>query len=636
MDYRATVDRAMALLKEKKVCSSSRKSHKDCYDFLEEFLNQTGQEYSEKARDEWLSFIKREYTSQRYAVWKQYIFQLEEMAETDTVSDQHLYLNRSHYHKLPDTLRNELDSYLDDCSSKYTAHTLERTRIICAEALFLLFDQGITTVREITYQAIIDLVETDRTCSPRTKTLILRYAAAMLLSCSEKGLCKAGFSLLLDRKIYPHVGILNSFSEETRTVIKKNSHKSLDFPAEEYRETVEPFIGTLQKHGYVGTTLYQARHSLTALYLFLDIHGLGYHPEIMWAWFSEIRKKLGSSWLHWRRILKSYEEYTIYGDIIPEGKYRYIPTSLELLPDWCRKAVESFLEQKRLEFRAPGTIRTYQYPCIRFCRFLIRQGCDSFQLLSPEVVKEFAHQDQHATFTGRSGYFVVVREFLRFLGEKGYTAGTALQHCLLSGSAPEEKLVDVLSDSQLKKINEFRASHQEPIELRDTAMVMLGLKMGFRASDVLDLKFRDIDWKKRGISIIMNKTKTPITLPMPVDVGNAVYAYLCNGRPVSDDQHIFIRTKAPYGRLTGKVCTKALYRLLPEREEVKGGGFHVTRRTFATNLLRNRAGIDTVMDALGHRDPTSVMKYLLLDNERNKRCALSLADAGISMKGGLA
>lgn len=62
----------------------------------------------------------------------------------------------------------------------------------------------------------------------------------------------------------------------------------------------------------------------------------------------------------------------------------------------------------------------------------------------------------------------------------------------------------------------------------------------------------------------------------------------------------------------------------------------MTRRTFATNLLKNQAGIDTVMDALGHRDPTSVMKYLLLDDERSRRCALPLADAGILMKGGLA
>lgn len=44
----------------------------------------------------------------------------------------------------------------------------------------------------------------------------------------------------------------------------------------------------------------------------------------------------------------------------------------------------------------------------------------------------------------------------------------------------------------------------------------------------------------------------------------------------------------------------------------------MTRRTFATNLLRNHARIDEVMDALGHRDPTSVMKYLLLENEGSK------------------
>ena len=313
MDYQTTVDTVISLLKEKKVCSSSRRSHRDCYDSLEEFLNQTGREYSEKARDEWLSFIKSEYPSQRYAVWKQYIFQLEDIAETGTISDRYLYLNRSYYQKLPDTLRNELDRYLDDCSSKYTVRTLEYTRIICSEALLLLFDQGIATVSEITYQAMIDLMETDQTCSARTKTLVLRYIATMLRFYSEKGLCRAEFSLLLDRKVYSHVGILHSFSEENQAIIEKNRYKSRDFPADEYQETVEPFIETLQKHGYIGTTLYWARHSLTALYLFLDIHGLGYHPRIMWAWFS---------WLHWRRILKSYEEYTVYGDIIPEGKYR--------------------------------------------------------------------------------------------------------------------------------------------------------------------------------------------------------------------------------------------------------------------------------------------------------------------------
>lgn len=211
-----------------------------------------------------------------------------------------------------------------------------------------------------------------------------------------------------------------------------------------------------------------------------------------------------------------------------------------------------------------------------------------------------------------------------------------LDRCLLAGTAPVEKIVDVLSEEQVRRVDGFRSEHTKAVELRDAAIVLLGIRMGFRASDAFNLCFRDIDWKNREISIVMKKTRAQITLPMPVDVGNAIHAYISNGRPKSDSGFIFIRSKAPYWKLTGKVCTKALYRILPERKEVTGGGFHVTRRTFAPHLLRNHAGIDVVIDALGHRDPTSVMKYLLLDNERSRRCGLSLDDAGIPMKGGLA
>ena len=166
----------------------------------------------------------------------------------------------------------------------------------------------------------------------------------------------------------------------------------------------------------------------------------------------------------------------------------------------------------------------------------------------------------------------------------------------------------------------------------------MGIRMGFRASDILNLRFSDIDWKNRKnrkISILMKKTQTQIALPMPVDVGNAIYAYIKNGRPKVGGEYVFIRSRAPYGMLSCKVCTIALYRMLPERRKVTGGGFHVTRRTFATNLLRNKTGIDNVMDALGHRDPTSVMKYLLLDDERSRKCGLSLKEAEIPVKGGL-
>ena len=636
MDYEKTVNNVMALLKEKGVCASSRKSHEDCYRSLIDFMAEKKETYSPELRASWLESLRPMHTRQRCAVWEQYALQLEEMDLTGTVSDRRLYLNVSDYKKLPVSWKSVLDPYLDSCRNVYKEHTLELTRIYCSRALLFLTDSGITQIEELSFEAVFMLIEMQIRCNEKTKRTILNYTARMMRYWAENGWCSAYYSMLMDSRIYPHVGRISYFSTEHKVMIESVASLSLEFPADEFRESIEPFVEALEKHGYVGTTLKLARHALTALNIFLKIHSLGFHPDIMWAWFDEIKGSMGTSWLHWRRILRTYEDYVTYGDIVSVGKYCYEDDSLSLLPVWCRKAIEGFLKQKQREFLRSGTIRSYRYPCIRFCKYLLDAGYQSFKELTPAQIKAFARQDNHSTFKGKATYFVVVRAFLQYLCENGFADVPNLDRCLMTGSAPEEKIVDVLTDEQLGRIKEFRKDHREAIDLRDNAIVLLGTRMGFRASDVLNLKLNDIDWRNCEISIVMAKTETQIRLPMPVDVGNAIYAYITDGRPKSNSEYVFLRSKAPYSKLSGKVCSNALYRILPERRYVTGGGFHVTRRTFATNLLRNKCGIDEVMDALGHIDPTSVMKYLLLDDERSRRCGLSLKDAGISLKGGLA
>jgi integrase len=633
MNYDETVNKVMALLKEKEVCKSSQKSHRDCYDSLRCFMQEMNADYSEVIRDLWLIRIRKDFSLSRYTVWVQYLFQLEEMHNTGTVSDRRLYLNQSSYDKLPALWRKDLDIYLENCRGRYTARTLDLTRLYCSEGLLILSDLGIHQAADLNHKAIIDLIGTKMYCSEDTKATILNNTARMIRFFGEKGVCSKNFSLVFNDQLLTHIGTVSCFSEAGRTALDNAATAMMS--AEDFYGSIKPFIGLLEAHGYVGTTLKLARHAMTALYLFLDIHSMGFHPDIIWIWFAEIKATMGSSWLHWRRVLKFYEDYILTGEIHPSGKYRYQPIAFDGLPTWCQEAITGLLAQKRREFRQEGTIRSYRCACTRFCRFLVDHDYESFKQLSPSAIKEFSNQDEHSTFKGRSICFVMVRAFLLYLDENGYTDIHGLDACLMSGTSPEDKIIDVLTNEQVERINKFRTEHNEPIELRDIAIVLLGLRMGLRAYDVLALRFQDIDWTKRQISIVMKKTKTQITLPMPVEVGNAIYSYIKSGRPKSDADYIFIRSKAPYGKLTGKVCTKALYRMLPERKSVNGGGFHVTRRTFATTLLRNHAGIDDVMDALGHRDPTSVMKYLLLDDERSRKCGLSLSDARILMEGGM-
>ena len=72
---------------------------------------------------------------------------------------------------------------------------------------------------------------------------------------------------------------------------------------------------------------------------------------------------------------------------------------------------------------------------------------------------------------------------------------------------------------------------------------------------------------------------------------------------------------------------------LPERD-VKGSGFHVTRKTYATNLLVNDVPAQDVAEILGQRGLATVHKYLSLEESRMRLCGLSLSDKGLPMKGG--
>ncbi|MBQ3783076.1 MAG: tyrosine-type recombinase/integrase [Lachnospiraceae bacterium] len=171
------------------------------------------------------------------------------------------------------------------------------------------------------------------------------------------------------------------------------------------------------------------------------------------------------------------------------------------------------------------------------------------------------------------------------------------------------------------------------IDLKDAAMVMTGLRLGFRASDVINLKLTDIDWINKKVSIVQSKTKVPISLPLSTDVGNAIFRYLKYGRPSCNSNYVFIRHKAPYGKLSGKICSNALNRILHTCGFQSTIKFHSLRKTFATSILRNNAGIERVIDALGHQDMTTVDKYLTFDETHMRKCPLSLSEAAIEMGG---
>ena len=262
-----------------------------------------------------------------------------------------------------------------------------------------------------------------------------------------------------------------------------------------------------------------------------------------------------------------------------------------------------------------------------FFKYLEDNGIDNPVSITPDVVKAFHNHDVHSTPESKNAYGTKLRQLLRYMADQDLISPT-LAFAVSASCAPHRSIVDVLSDDMVEKIYEYREKASTPMELRDTAMVMLGLRMGIRGADILKLQVNDFDWKNKTVSFIQQKTRKAITLPVPTDVGNSVYKYIMNGRPesaVTGNGYIFIRHQAPYFPLkVTTACRGALKRILAEYgfELSAGQGFHMTRKTFATRMLRADNKLDDISNALGHARQETAEVYLERDEDKMRLCPL--------------
>ena len=79
---------------------------------------------------------------------------------------------------------------------------------------------------------------------------------------------------------------------------------------------------------------------------------------------------------------------------------------------------------------------------------------------------------------------------------------------------------------------------------RDYAVLLLLVRLGLRAGEVVSLRLEDIDWENARITICGKGGKWS-QLPLPSDVAKAIADYLRRDRPRCASRRLFIRDYAP-------------------------------------------------------------------------------------------
>ncbi len=147
---------------------------------------------------------------------------------------------------------------------------------------------------------------------------------------------------------------------------------------------------------------------------------------------------------------------------------------------------------------------------------------------------------------------------------------------------------------------------------RDFAMLVLLARLGLRAGEVRALSLDDIDWRA-GEVVIRGKGNRAERLPLPVDVGNAVVAYLRHGRPpTAEGRSVFVRVRAPHRALSSTAVTNVVWRAA-ERAGLGQFGAHRLRHAAATNMVRAGASLPDVGQVLRHRLLVTTAIYAKVD-----------------------
>jgi len=149
---------------------------------------------------------------------------------------------------------------------------------------------------------------------------------------------------------------------------------------------------------------------------------------------------------------------------------------------------------------------------------------------------------------------------------------------------------------------------------RDYAILLLLARLGLRAGEIAFLELDDIDWEAATLNV-RGKGGHVSRLPLPLEVGEAIAAYLRTGRPVSSSRRVFLRAVAPIRGFARQVTVLSVVRQAMARAGIDPPrkGAHQFRHALACEMLRQGASLPEIGQILGHRSPQTTAIYAKVD-----------------------
>ena len=285
---------------------------------------------------------------------------------------------------------------------------------------------------------------------------------------------------------------------------------------------------------------------------------------------------------------------------------------------------------------APATITAYRSDLADFVTWSERGGLTKPDGVDRRALRRYLASLQTRRFARRS----IARKasaLRRYFAWLVRTERLAVDPAAgLSAPSGTGRLPRVLRADELEALLDeppARARADEPLRLRDDAVLELLYGSGLRVAELCGLDRGDVDGAQRTVRV-WGKGSKQRQVPVSEPAVRAVDAWRSRGRPAllsadTPPEALFLNQR---GRRLG---SRDVRRLL-DRRALAPTSPHALRHTFATHLLDGGADVRAVQELLGHADLATTQHYTHVSKERLRAVYVSAHPRAVADAGGAA
>ena len=278
---------------------------------------------------------------------------------------------------------------------------------------------------------------------------------------------------------------------------------------------------------------------------------------------------------------------------------------------FATEAIEAFLTSLKTERRlSPHTVAAYARDLKALVEYCEREAVSDLAALDSWHIRRFAAESHRAGLAPRSvaRRLSAVRSFLNHAFEQGCVSGNAANG--ISAPKAPKRLPGTLDADQVAKLLE--SSDDEPLNVRDLAMMELLYSSGLRLAELVGLDIDDLDFADRTVRVTGKGNKTRV-LPVGRHAIDAVRQWLPVrlGLAGTDEQALFVSRKGT--RLKARSIQARLKQWARRSGSDRHLHPHLLRHSFASHLLESSGDLRAVQELLGHASISTTQIYTHLD-----------------------